>query len=159
MSIKTLIVIAVTSLDLSVMSWSPWPNQLVLDSLLLTVKIERMDPIGLTEMREFNAVVGLNGLGLVAEMTDGHFYKLDGRIGRLFTERVNEAFSAGFIDDSVLKESIRHFTHVTSFGNIFDIELPLHAECFRGMVRLWNIWLFLQGFLLVKALFPKKTKK
>ena len=143
MGIKTLIVISLTAFDLSVMSWSPWPNQLVLDSLLLTVKIERMDPIGLTEMREFNAVVGLNGLGLVAEMTDGHFYKLDGGIGRLFTEGVNEAFSAGFIDDGVLKESIRHFPHVTSVWNIFDIELPLHAECFRGIVRLRNI-----GFLL-----------
>ncbi len=78
MSIKTLIVIAVTSLDLSVMSWRPGPNQFVHNPLFLTVKIERMDPIGLTKMREFNAVVGLNDLGLVAEMTDGHFYKLDG---------------------------------------------------------------------------------
>ncbi len=159
MSIKTLIVIAVTSLDLSVMSWRPWPNQLVLDSFLLTVKIERMYPIGLTEMGEFKAVVGLNGLGLVAEMTDGHFYKLDGGIGRLFTEGVNEAFSAGFIDDGVLKESIRHFFHVTSVWNIFDIELPLHAECFRSMVRLRYIGLLLLGFLLVEALFPKETEK
>ena len=143
MSIKTLIVIAMTSFDLSIMPWCPWSNQLVLDSLLLTVKIERMDPIGLSKMSEFNAVVGLNGLGLVAEMTDGHFYKLDGGIGRLFTEGVNEAFSAGFIDDGVLKESIRHFPHVTSFWNVFHIELPFHAEHFRSMVRLRNI-----GFLL-----------
>ena len=141
--VKTLIVIAVTSLDLSVMSWRPGPNQFVHNPLFLTVKIERMDPIGLLKMSEFNSVVGLNGLGLVAKMTDGHFYKLDGGIGRLFTEEVNETFSAGFIDNSVLKESIRHFTHITSFWNIFYIELPLHAECFRGMVRLRNI-----GFLL-----------
>ena len=112
--------------------------------LFLTVKIERMDPIGLSKMSEFNAVVGLNDLGLVAEITDGHFYKLDGGIRRLFTEGVNEPFSAGFIDDSVLKESIRHFTHVTSFGNVFYIELLLYAECFRDVVRLRNIWLFLQ---------------
>ena len=52
-------------------------------------------------------VVGLNGLGLVAEMTDGHF------------------------------------THVTSFRNVFHIELPLHSKCFWGIIRLRNIGFFL----------------
>ncbi len=106
MSIKTLIVISLTPFDLTVMPWCPGPNQFVGNPLFLTVKIERMYPIGLTE-------------------------------------GVNEAFSAGFIDDGVLKESIRHFPHVTSVWNIFDIELPLHAECFRGIVRLRYIGLLL----------------
>ena len=106
MSIKMLIVITVTSFDLSVMPWCPGPNQFVHNPLFLTVKIERMYPIGLTE-------------------------------------GVNEPFSAGFIDDSVLKESIRHFPHVTSVWNVFHIELLLHAECFRGIVRLRYIGLLL----------------
>ena len=44
-------------------------------------------------MSEFKPVVGLNGLGLVAKMTDGHLYKLDSGIGRLLTEGVNEPFA------------------------------------------------------------------
>ena len=48
--VKTLIVISMTSFDLSVMPWYPGPNQFVHNPLFLTVKIERMDPISFLKM-------------------------------------------------------------------------------------------------------------
>lgn len=80
------VVIAMTSLHLSVMTRRSRANKLMKDTLFMAKAIESMNSCGILEMSELEAVVRLNRLRLVAKVIHRHLYELYRRIGGLLFE-------------------------------------------------------------------------
>ena len=55
----------------------------------------------------------------------------------LFFEREDEGFSAGFIDDGVLKEVVRQSASITVLRDKLHVHLPFDAKSSWSIVRLW----------------------
>ena len=76
--VKPFLVVSVTSLDLSVMPRGSRTDQFVLDLVVITEHVKRMDTIGFLEMGELHAIVGLDRFGSISEKENGTLYKIYG---------------------------------------------------------------------------------
>ena len=117
------------------MSRRPGTDQLVGDAQLVTQYVHGMDTISLSGMGEFNAIVSLDYQRPVAKVLNGPFSEIDGRVGRLFSIRIDEPLPGGFINDGILEEFLTILAGIAAGRNIFDVHLPFNARRSRGDIR------------------------
>ncbi len=82
------------------------------DAEVSTKKIKGMDLLSIFEISEVKAVVCLNDVWLIPKVLYRHLHKLYGGVRGLFPKGIKKPFSAGFINDRVLIESIGHLTGI-----------------------------------------------
>ena len=144
--VEAFLVVSVASLNLSVVPRSPRTNELMLDMVSVAEHIKRMNPLGIEEMGELRAVVGLNDFGSITEKGDGTLDKINRGEAAVFFIRIDESLPRGLLDDRVLVEPLVILSHITDFGNELHIHLPLDAERGGSVVGLIVQGLFLGGF-------------
>ena len=91
--VETLLVISVTSLDLTVVPRRSWTDQLVLDLVVSAEYVKRMCALGFGKMGKFSTIVRLDRLGSVAKEDNSAFYKVYGRIAAVFFISIDETLS------------------------------------------------------------------
>ena len=78
MVVKPFLIVSVTPLDLSVMPRGSRTDKLMLDLVVITEHVKRMDAFGFCEMSKFQSVVCLNGFGSISKKDNGTLYKIYG---------------------------------------------------------------------------------
>ena len=149
MVVEPFLVIAVAAFDFSVVPGCPWPNQLVYDPKFLTEYIHGMYAVGVAEVCEFSAVVGLDHLWLVLEIDNCVSDEVRGRVTALLFVWIDESLSRCLVDHRVLIEPLFRTLCVACRWYIFDIHLPFNTDLVRCIIVLQMLRFLLCGLRLL----------
>ena len=79
--------------NLSVVPWSSWTNQFVINFEAFTKAIKMMYALVILGICKFNAVISLDDLRLISKVGYCTFYKINCAVTALFKIRINKSFS------------------------------------------------------------------
>lgn len=136
MVIKPLLIVAVTSFNLSVMAGGSGTDSFVLNSNFVAQHIQWMCTVGFLLMCKFAAIIRLEYLRMVTKVGNRSFEKVYSRVAALLHIWINKSFSGGFINHCVLIELLRDGAGIAGSRNILHIHLPFDAKLIRCIVRL-----------------------
>lgn len=110
------------------------------DTFFQTELVEGMQPpaLDLLREREFNSVICLNDLRLIAEINDRPSDTVHRIIGDLFPIRIDEPLARGFVNDGILiKVFVFENTARRALSRYaLNVKLPLLADMFGRIIRL-----------------------
>ena len=90
--IEALLIVPVTSLNLSVVPRSSRTNKLVFYLVVSTESIKKMYAFGLGKVGKLRAVIRLNCFGGISKEHNGTFYKIHCGIAAVFLVSINKTF-------------------------------------------------------------------
>lgn len=146
MVVKTLLVIPVTALNLTVMPRRFRSYQLVFYVVMTTEFIKDMHPFGLFRICKFSAVIGLNCGRSISKVCNCPFNKVYRGIAALLFVRIYKSLSCGFFNHCILIKFFSVFACIADIRDIFHIKLPLYSKLGRCIIVTVVFAFFLCGF-------------